>query len=172
MSVDTNKSDLLVNEVASYSDDASSSVEPPLASDDDASLVPADGANGEKQGNGGGGPVQAIRLASQPPPGSFVAARLKEANKGYVKNMYRSSDLVPLEEDFETFKKHLRMMLSTAKVYNDATEQLEGTRTKVSRESGFLFFSHFTASNTFFLVAVVSRLCQSVQKYSVSAICQ
>jgi hypothetical protein len=116
----------VVDEVASYSDysdDGSSSIEPPLISEGEESVT-----DDQDDGPAAAEPSQ---QESQPPARSNVAARLKESKKTYIKNMYRSSDLIPLMADFETFRKHLRSLLSTAKVYSDANEKLGECRTEV-----------------------------------------
>eukprot|EP00980_Cylindrotheca_fusiformis_P025725 scaffold14515_cov97-Cylindrotheca_fusiformis.AAC.4 len=116
MSVDS-RSDL-VDEVPSLSDDGSSSIELPLLSD-------SEDEGQETEINGDKVPVVASKARS------IVDQRLNDANNAYIKNMFRSADLVYLEADFETFKKHLKRLLSTAKVYNVATEERELARTKL-----------------------------------------
>jgi hypothetical protein len=113
----------VVDEVESYSDDDSSSIEPPLISEGEESVTDDQDC--------GPAVTEPSQEESQPPARSHVAARLKESKKHYVKNMYRSSDLIPLMADFETFRKHLRSLLSTAKVYSDANEKLGECRTEV-----------------------------------------
>jgi hypothetical protein len=66
------------------------------------------------------------------PPTTHIAARLDEAVlKGAKSDVNRSSDLVPLSQDFDQMRKKLRSLIAAAKQYRAARVQLDKTRMEV-----------------------------------------
>lgn len=125
----------LVLEIASYSDDASSSIEAPEMDDDydDNEGANDDEGNDHATTENGGEPLQAPAEPAQEqrvPSASRVASRLEKAKSGYIKNTYRSSDLLPLQREYGTMKRALRSLLDAAIVFCEATKELGEAQTQ------------------------------------------
>ena len=61
---------------------------------------------------------------------THIAARLDQAVKN-AKPVNRSSDLVPLSDDFDQMRRRLRSLIAAAKQYHTARAQVEKTRMEV-----------------------------------------
>ncbi|CAJ1967418.1 unnamed protein product [Cylindrotheca closterium] len=131
----------LVAEIASYSDDGSSSIEPPVLEEEDDNEV-IENANGD---NGDGNDHAAAENRELVPPtepaqeqrvpsASRVAARLKQAKNGYIKNAHRTNDLLPLQREYGTMKRSLRSLLDAATAYCEATKELGAAQTQFISE--------------------------------------
>jgi len=136
----------LVAEIASYSDDGSSSIEAPVLDEDydnnneEAADDDNDNPNDDDQGNdhataenGDDAPKASEPAPEQRvPSASRVAARLKQAKLGYIKNTYHrnTQDLLLLQREYGTMKRSLRSLLDAATAYCEATKELGETQTQ------------------------------------------
>lgn len=135
----------VVLEIASYSDDGSSSVEAPEM-DDDCDNDNNEDANDDEGNdhattteNGGELPKAPAEPAQEQrvPSASRVASRLEQAKRGYIKNTYRTTDLLPLQREYGTMKRALRSLLDAAIVFCEATKELGEAQTQVRTLSSY-----------------------------------
>lgn len=66
------------------------------------------------------------------PNRTMIAERLNKALRA-AKPVNRSSDLVPLNQVYDTMRRDLKALIATAKTYKDAIIQLDKARLDVSR---------------------------------------
>ena len=97
-----------------------------------------------------------------------VAYRLAKALEEMpTDSAYRSPDLVPLATDFQTMRKKLRSLITSAKAYQTATLKVQDARSKVKslalNQIWIIFGRAF--SNFFRIATVVSRVRYLVKRY-------